>query len=312
MNARIAGRFVAAGLVACAAASAAEDRAGFEMREGRLRVTVGGRHFTDYCFAGERFPNFDPLIGPTGTNLLRNFPMRTVDGESQDHPHHRGLWFTHGNVNGHDFWSNKKGARIVHAGFISIDAKTGRFTVTNDWRAGDAIVCTDTRTFAFRPAADGGAELDFEVTIHASNGEVAFNDTKEGSMAIRLAPALQADKPGAGRIVNSDGLTDKEAWGKRALWCDDSGPLGGGTVGVAILDHPSNPRHPTGWHVRTYGLFAANPFARKSFKLVDKDEPFVIPAGKIATFRYRFLFHKGDARTADVAARYRAWAAEGR
>ena len=131
-------------------------------------------------------------------------------------------------------------------------------------------------------------------------------------MAIRLATSLQVDPPGAGSLVNSDGLAGKDAWGKRAVWCDASGPLGGATVGIAILDHPSNPRHPTGWHARTYGLFAVNPFAIKSFKLSDKDDPFVIPRGGSATFRYRFLFHKGDAKAAGIDARFRAWASDGR
>jgi hypothetical protein len=308
MKTHIAGVLLAAGI----AAGAADGNVGFEKREGLLRVTVGGKHFTDYNFLAERFPHFDPLIGPTGTNVMRNYPMRTVEGEKTDHPHHRGLWFTHGDVNGHDFWSNKKGEKIVHAGFVAIDPKAGRFTVSNDWRAGEAVVCTDTRTFTFRAAPDGGAEMDIAITIFAPNGEVAFNDTKEGSMAIRLATSLQVDPPGAGRLVNSDGMADKDAWGRRAAWCDASGPLGGSTVGIAILDHPSNPRHPTGWHARTYGLFAVNPFAIKSFKFSDKDEPFVIPAGKSATFRYRFIFHKGDAKDAGIDARFRAWASEGR
>jgi len=309
MKTHIAGGLLAA---AIAGSAAAADGVAFEQQEGRIRVTIGGRHFTDYNFLAERFPHFDPLIGPTGTNVMRNYPMRTVEGEKTDHPHHRGLWFTHGDVNGHDFWSNKKGERIVHAGLLSIDPKAGRFTVSNEWRAGDAVVCTDTRAYAFRAAADGGAEMDIAITIHAPNGEVAFNDTKEGSMAIRLATSLQVDPPGAGRLVNSEGEAGKDAWGRRARWCDASGPLGGGTVGIAIFDHPANPRHPTGWHARTYGLFAVNPFAIKSFKFADKDDPFVIPKGGSATFRYRFLFHKGDEKAAGIEARYRAWASDGR
>jgi len=47
---------------------------------------------------------------------------------------------------------------------------------------------------------------------------------------------------------------------KHADWCDYYGSIGGKTVGIAMFDHPSNPRHPTTWHVRDYGLFAANPF----------------------------------------------------
>jgi hypothetical protein len=36
--------------------------------------------------------------------------------------------------------------------------------------------------------------------------------------------------------------------GQASPWCDYSGTLGTEKVGVAILDHPENPRHPVRWH----------------------------------------------------------------
>ena len=80
----------------------------------------------------------------------------------------------------------------------------------------------------------------------------------------------------------------------------------GKTAGIAIFDHPSNPRYPTWWHVRTYGLFAANPFGQSQFdKLPDKEAgAFKIAPGESATFRYRFYFHEGDTAAAKVADRY--------
>jgi len=67
-----------------------------------------------------------------------------------------------------------------------------------------------------------------------------------------------------GRIVNSAGDTDKDAWGKQAVWCDYHGPVEGETLGVAILNHPQF-RAPTRWHVRVYGLFCVDPFAQHGF-----------------------------------------------
>ena len=54
------------------------------------------------------------------------------------------------------------------------------------------------------------------------------------------------------------------------------------TVGVAIFDHPSVYDTPTWWHVRDYGLFAANPFGKRYFeKLQDKTAGnYTIPDGK--------------------------------
>jgi hypothetical protein len=44
-------------------------------------------------------------MSPSGTHLTRQVPLvKGVEGESDDHPHHIGFWFTHGDVNGKDFW----------------------------------------------------------------------------------------------------------------------------------------------------------------------------------------------------------------
>ena len=154
--------------------------------------------------------------------------------------------------------------------------------------------------------------FDFEITIHASHGDVVFGDTKEGTMAIRLAETMRLaqpkKKPGQGHIVNSEGVRDDKTWGKRAAWVDYYGPVDGKTVGVAIFDNPSNPRYPTWWHVRDYGLFAANPFGLHELEADKKNDPkagaMAIPAGQSLTFRYRFYFHLGDDQEAKVAARY--------
>ena len=37
--------------------------------------------------------------------MTRNWPMKNVENEEHDHPHHRSFWYAHGDVNGHDFWS---------------------------------------------------------------------------------------------------------------------------------------------------------------------------------------------------------------
>ena len=118
-----------------------------------------------------------------------------------------------------------------------------------------------------------------------------------GAMTLVAAPA-QADPP-----------PHAPAWGKRATWVDYYGPVEGATVGVAMLDHPRNLRHPTWWHVRDYGLFAANPFGIHDF---EPQQPagagdHALPAGGTLTFRYRVFLHNGttaEARIADVWTAY--------
>jgi hypothetical protein len=83
----------------------------------------------------------------------------------------------------------------------------------------------------------------------------------------------------------------------------------GERVGIAIFDHPSNPKHPTYWHARGYGLFAANPFGERDyFNDKSRDGSLTIPPNGTLTFRYRVLIHDGDAGEAEVAAAYAAYA----
>ena len=85
-----------------------------------------------------------------------------------------------------------------------------------------------------------------------------------------------------------------------------NGKIDGKTVGVAIFDHPKNPRHSTWWHARDYGLVAANPFGVSYFegKKRGTGDMLMKPGSKV-TFRYRFVFHEGDAKTANIASQYK-------
>ena len=247
--------------------------------------------------------------------MTRNWPMKDAPEEEHDHPHHRSVWFTHGAVNGHDFWAEAKDfGKVVHEAFDEIKSgkDAGVIKSRNKWVAKDgSVVCTDERVLRIynRPANE--RLFDMEITLHASNGQVTLGDTKEGSMAVRLAETMRLKgKVGKGHIVNSEGVRDGETWGKRAAWCDYYGPVNDKVVGIAIFDHPQNPRHPTWWHVRDYGLFAANPFGQHDFEKLPNKEAgnLVIPAGQSVTFRYRFYVHEGDEKQAKVAERYQQYA----
>jgi len=279
-----------------------------------LRVEIDGQLFTEYHYKDANRPYYYPVIGPENLRMTRDWPMASPPDEEHDHPHHRSLWYAHGDVNGVNFWTDVTPfGKIVHDKFIEI--KSGRdvgvIQSTDNWVAPDgSIVCTDERTM--RIYNHPGMRLfDFDITIHASHGAVTFGDTKEGTMAIRLAETMKLKKPGQGHIVNSEGVRDDQTWGKRADWCDYSGPVDGKTVGVAIFDNPANPLHPTSWHVRDYGLFAVNPFGLHDFeKKPAHSGDFTIPAGKSATFRYRFYLHDGDEKQAHVAEMYADYARE--
>jgi hypothetical protein len=315
--------FVLLGLVA--AARCADSSPGTPPKSGvqitrladRLRVEINGQLFTEYFYQDVPRPYCYPLIGPGDVAMTRNWPMKDPPGEEHDHPHHRSLWFAHGAINGHDFWSEQKDfGKTVHEDFLEVTSgsKEGVIRERNKWVAADGtVVCTDERTLRFyNPGRANERLFDFEITLKASNGELTFGDTKEGTMAVRLAETMRLKgkgKVGKGHIVNSAGVRDGQTWGKRAEWCDYYGPVEGKTVGIAIFDHPQNPRHPTWWHVRDYGLFAANPFGQHDFEsLPDKAAGnLIVPAGQSVTFRYRLYLHKGDDQQAKVAEKYKQY-----
>ncbi|MDB6033376.1 MAG: Transrane protein [Verrucomicrobiales bacterium] len=283
--------------------------------DGKVRVEINGELFTEYVYQGAPHVYYYPVLGPGGLKMTRDFPMVPDSvGEDHDHKHQRSMWYSHGEVNGIDFWSEEaRAGKIVHDKFLELKSgeESGVIRSTCKWIApDDSVVCTDERTFRIYNRPDKERLFDFEVTVKAGEKPVVFGDTKEGSFGIRIAESMRLshgkNKPGEGKIVLSSGDTDDKAWGKHAEWCDYYGPVQGKTVGIAIFDNPQNPRHPTTWHVRDYGLFAANPFGLHDFEKKPKNTgDLTIEPGKSVTFRYRVYMHEGNTKQAQVAERYK-------
>jgi len=292
---------------------------------GVVRVSHGADLLSEYHTGGVSRPFLYPLLGPDGVHMTRRWPQGDVGGEEKDHPHHHALWWSHGAANGNDFWSEVAGAgRTVHEAFTATRVEgsgAGQRAVIasrNRWVAKDGtVVAEDERRMVFHPPTPDLRQMDFEITVRPVGGPLVLGDTKEGTFAIRLAETMRlkrADKSRGGTILNSRGQQDGDTWGKRAEWCDYSGPVAGptgtGTYGVTIFDHPANPRHPTWWHVRDYGLFAANPFGVHDFeKKPAGTGDLAVEPGKAVTFRYRVLLHRGDSRSLPIDALYQAYKA---
>ena len=277
-------------------------------------VSIDGKLFAGYIADAKGTPIVWPIIGPTGKKMTRDYPMieRSDDTEKKDHPHHQSLWFTHGDVNGLDFWALKQ--KIVHRKFVKADSdgKTATIVTENDWiDKEDKALCSDVRTLRFGET-DGMRFIDVDVTVTAVQDQVVFGDTKEGSFGIRVPGTMDVDAKKrnpdwGGTIVNAEGLKDGDTWAKRSAWVDYIGPVEGEALGIAILNHPSSFRYPTYWHVRTYGLFAANPFGVHDFeKKQEKVGELVLKKGESFTLRYRLLFHQENADIAQAFEKYAA------
>ena len=266
--------------------------------ERRVDVTIDGQDFTSYQWPTSLMkPVLYPLIVDGGLEVSRGYPLKPRDGERTDHPHHAGMWFNYGNVNGFDFWNNstaipeanksKMGVvreeRIVSA----TSGNVGKLVVEATWIGGDEkSLLREETTFEF--GHSGSLREITRTTTLTALQDVVFHDDKEGLLGIRVARWLESPnekggifKDAAGHETEVKGSTGASAtgvyltseskegdavWSTRGRWCVLNGhDPSGRTAAIAIIDQPSNPGYPTYWHARGYGLFAANPLGARIF-----------------------------------------------
>jgi hypothetical protein len=286
----------------------------------RVDVLVDGKPFTSYVWPEALTkPVLYPLRTEKGTLVTRGFPLDPRSGERTDHPHHVGLWFSYGDVDGVDFWNNstalpaERQAQMGRGRHVRIlEAKSGpregRLKVFIEWVMPDGRVAVDeTTSFVFRKTA-GGRIVDRTTTLTARDKAVRFPDNKEGVMGLRVARALEQPSNEPATFTDAAGVATKVAkldntgvtglyhtsegkegdavWGTRARWCALSGKIGDEDVTIAILDDPKNPGAPTYWHARGYGLFAANPLGQKALSDGKETLDLALAPKASATFRH--------------------------
>src|SRR5262245_3240537 len=320
--------FAAAVLSAFAASSTAAEFTVEKDDEG-VTVKLDGQLFTECLIQSGKKPALWPVIGPTGKPMTRPWPMDKSAVEAappdsvtaasapkgagkpltNDHPHHRSIWFGHQKVNDANVWletgpatanigsQQQREVREVSGG------ERAKIVTVNDWldKSGKKL-CEDERTITCWVDGDNRV-IDYDVIVKATAGDVTFGDDKDGLFGVRVPDSMRVDAKQGGTFINSKGgVEEKDAWGKTADWIDYHGPVDGETLGIAILNHPSSYGYPTHWHTRNYGLFAANPFGLHEFEpQANRDGSHTIKAGDSLVFRYRVIFHKGDEKQGRIA-----------
>lgn len=317
----------AGAIVISSFAQASDERVQLERQGTRINVVIGGQPFTTYYFGAKvAKPYFMPLRSAEGTIITRGFPIGSTVPPAHRHdsnlePHQRPMYFGHGNIDGIDFWGeavfpkwsdDSVFGRTVLARIEEVKSGLHSGTIRALFHLvgpRGRIIADETQAYVFRGDKQTRM-IDCEFTITANHGApVTMGDTKEGTFALRLAPELNVPP---GHMVNSNGsVGEKEVWGKRANWVDSYGKVGNEEVGVAVFDSPRSFRHPTYWHARGYGLFAANPFGVREFTGDSKkDGSWTIRQGHSLTFRYRVFIHHGNYKQAHVAEAYQKYASE--
>jgi hypothetical protein len=285
--------------------------------DGRIRIDIDGQPFsTFYIAADQPKPYLHPLRSASGKIVTRRFPMEAaLPGEPTNDQHQRARWLGYGLINGFNFWENEPSYHDPKAGTIAVrrverlesGATEGRIVAALAWCApsGETLF-EELRSMVFRGTATERI-IDIESTFRAIV-KTTFGDNKNGLVAIRLAEPL-TEKHG-GIILNSAaGRGMNQTWGKPADWVDYSGTVAGEAVGVAMFSHPANFHAPPRWHVRDYGLLAANPFAAHAYDSAAPESPVTVDAGATIHLRYRVVIH-GKVDGAALEGWYREWAKE--
>lgn len=276
-------------------------------------ISIDGKPFATFNTGEkENKPFLAPVRSASGKIVTRRFPMEMIPGESRDHLHHRGLWFTYDDVNGVKFWENdptyrkgRIGKQVVKKLEWKGGGKKGTLTATIEWQTPEGeVLLVERRAMIFEPHATLRT-IEFRTVLEGAQ-EVKLGDTKEGAFAIRLAEEF-TERRGV-KIVDAAGRERmKGVWGKRADWVDYSTELEGEKLGVALMSHPSNPHHAPYWHARDYGLFAMNPFGQNAFDATQEERITKLAKGEKLAYRWLVVVHPGDASA--VAGIYKSFAA---
>ena len=266
-----------------------------EYDDDRIRVTWNGQQIVDYRLQPDGLmPFWHPL-------RLPGAPALTMD-RPPDHVHHHGMWLAWKKVNGVNFWEEPGPetsgyGRIVHqrVPVASADAAKARLTTESawiDWRG--AQLMADVRETTVHAPGDGYMVIDVGlrlsaleqgVTLDLMRGDPGRGGLFYSGLAIRFANAMSP-----GKLLDADGRTEAaQIFGRRSAWCGYAGEHveDGRVYGIAVIDHPDNPRHPTTWWVRNrpdYALLHPSPTYH---------ERLYIPGGDSVRFRYRIVLHRG-------------------
>ncbi len=289
-----------------------------------------GRELTRYHFGpGLERPFWYPMIGPEGKSLTRMGHPR----DPHSHRHHNSVWISHEKVSGVNFWSDGTGSKIVcrqvlqyedgpqEASMLCLNAwqdkagktvmierrRTAVQAINGEEKKGTVPICRNgpegaSHKWGLSPFFPGGEWLmviDLQLEAPAS-GPVTLGETPFGLIGVRMAKTIGVND-GGGRILNSAGhVNEAHAFRQPAKWVDYSGPVTDrGRGGIAMLDHPSNPDHPTPFHVRDDGWMGASLTLKR---------PLVLQPGRPLRLRYGLWVHPGVPTREQVETRWGAFA----
>jgi hypothetical protein len=296
----------------------------------KVDVFVNGNLFTSFQYpVNIEKPFLFPVNAPNGSVITRGFPIEPRKGERMDHPHHIGIWFNYGNVNGLDFWNNSSaipadkkdsyGHIVLQKIIKTVSGSKGILEVVLNWEdnKGNTLLTENTQ-YVFS-ADKNSRTIDHISTLTAKNDLVTIGESKEGMFAIRVDRAFEMpsnesliftddrgnpttvkaiDNAGVtGMYTSSKGLKGDAVWGTRNDWVILSGVKDNVNITMGIFDNPKNPGYPAYAHARGYGLFSLNNFGQNSYDPKQEKRSYKIEKGQSVTLYHRFYVKSGSEMT---------------
>ena len=296
----------------------------------KVEVFVGGKLFTAYIYPDNmEKQSLYPIMSASGKFITRGYPLNPRPFERIDHPHHVGLWFNFGDVNGLDFWNNSYAIKaedkpkygiIKFRKIVSENPAKGTLVTNADWvDVKDNVLLNEEATYVFE--GNGNLRSIERITKLTAKQLVTFTENKEGLIGLRVdrafeEPATKAEKfLDANGIVtevpvmnnegvngvyrNAEGVKGGDVWSKRSPWVALRGVKDGEVITIAIIDNKNNANYPAWSHARGYGLFATNNLGGRIFDKNAAEVKIVLKPGESITFKHKIVIG-GDLSDAEL------------
>ena len=299
-------------------------------KDKKVEVFVDNKFFTAFIYPDNmEKQSLNPILSSSGKIITRGYPLQPRPFERTDHPHHVGMWFNFGDVNGLDFWNNSfaittaekpKYGKIAFDKIISLNSKLGKLLVSANWMdINKNILLNEQTSYVF--SGKGNNRIIERVTQLSAKNQVTFTENKEGLLGMRLdrafeepatKPEIFLDAKGVETLVpvlnnegvngvyrNAEGFKAGEVWGKRSKWVALRAVKEGEVITIVILDHPNNFNYPAWSHARGYGLFASNNIGGRAFDKNSSPIKKELATGEQMVFKHKIIIG-GDLTDAEI------------
>lgn len=286
----------------------------------KVEVFVDGKFFTAYIYPDNmEKQSLYPIASASGKLITRGYPLDPRPFERTDHPHHVGLWFNFGDVNGLDFWNNSfaikpkdkpKYGTIKFLKIVSENPAKRTLVTNSEWvDFENKVLLNEESTFVFE-GSDQFRSIERTTKLTAKQ-TVTFTENKEGILGLRLDRAfeepstkpekfldangnvtdvpLMNNKGVNGVYRNAEGVTGGNVWSKRSPWVALRADKEGEVITIVIFDNKNNVNYPAWSHARGYGLFATNNFGGRAVDKNSAEVKLVLKPGESIVFKHKIV-----------------------